>query len=619
MKARIVWILLGLAVVVLAVSGYVMVSAAIDVAAARRALAGGSLRLESAQIDNARQHLIRAGETFESLPARAVGWLPLVKQNFGALRGIAEKSLPVVDAAGDLSEAMEGLNSTRFFEDGTVELGLLAALEKPLRAQTSALSGLVDELRLRRNGWLLPPVWTELDRLLDQAEDLRNTAETGTNLVAVAPAMLGDSGPRTYLVALMNNTELRGSGGILSGVGSLTVRKGRVSLGEFAHYKELAGPAPFQRVSAPMDFRRNFGTYEADTTRWVTATSSPDLPDVATVTRALFELATDTKTDGVIFADPRGLAAMLPPAATLGVPTTDTSLTPAQVPRYVYQEAYKELGGGDPRRRESLIDLGEAAFDLVLERGFGRPSLLRSMTETAAGGHISMVAFAPDEARALEDAGLNRDLGDPEYDGVLVTVQNIGGNKLDSYARRKIHHSCHIDGEAASRCETTVTLANKTPPGLTPYEYQYRPYGLFKNVLEIYVPANADLQSVEVGEEREDYFDHPEDGYRAVGVPIELPRGESTTMRVAYELPAEDAYTLEVIPQPLVVDASVEIELAIPSNWVVDGPEGLSREDAIRWEGKLDRRLLFKAGSSERSGLATLWEGLGHFLREPIL
>jgi hypothetical protein len=619
MKARILWLLLGLTVIIVALSGYVLASAAIDIAAARRALAGGSLRPEPVRIANARQHLVRAGETFESLPARAVGWLPFVRQNFQALQGIAEKSLPVVEAAGDLSEAMEGLNSSTFFEDGTVELGLLAALEKPLRAQTSALSGLVDELRLRRNGWLLPPVWTELNRLLDQAEDLRSSAEVGTNLVAVAPAMLGDSGPRTYLVALMNNTELRGSGGILSGVGSLTVRKGRVSLGEFEYYRELAGPAPFQRVSAPMDFRRNFGTYKADTTRWVTATSSPDLPDVATVTRALFEIATDTKTDGVIFVDPRGLAAMLPPAATLRVPTTDTSLTPAQIPSYVYQEAYKELGGGDPRRRESLINLGEAAFDLVLERGFGRPSLLRSMAETAAGGHISMVAFAPDEARALDDAGLNRDLGEPEYDGVLVTVQNIGGNKLDSYARRKIRHSCHIDGEAASRCETTVTLANKTPPGLTPYEYQYRPYGLFKNVLEIYVPANADLQSVEVGDEREDYFDHPEDGYRAVGVPIELPRGESTTMRVAYELPAEDDYTLEVIPQPLVVDASVEIELAIPSTWVVDGPEGLSREDAIRWEGKLDRRLLFKAGSSERSGLATLWEGLGHFLREPIL
>ena len=619
MKARIIWILLGLIVVTVALSGYVMVSAAIDIAAARRALGGGSLRLEPGRIDNARQHLAQAEKTFESLPARLVDWLPVVKQNFQALEGVAEKSLPVVEAAGGLTDAMEGLNSSSFFQDGTIELGLLEALEHPLRAQTAALSALVDELRLRRNGWLMPLVWTELDRLLDQAEVLRNSAETGTNLVSVAAAMLGDSGSRTYLVALMNNTELRGAGGILSGVGSLTVRKGRVSLGKFQHYKELAGPAPFRRVSAPQDFRKNFGTYKADTTRWVTATSSPDLPDVATVTRALFEIATDTKTDGVLFVDPRGLAAMLPPAATLQVPTTDTSLSPAEVPRYVYQEAYKELGGGDPRRRESLIDLGEDAFDLVLERGFGRPSLLRSMAEAAAGGHLSMVAFAPDEARALADAGLNRDLGEPEYDGALVTVQNIGGNKLDSYARREIHHSCRIDGEAASQCETTVTLANNTPLSLTPYEYQYRPYGMFKNVLEIYVPANADLQSVEVDDERQDYFDHPEDGYRAVGVSIELPRGESTTMRVAYELPAQDSYTLEVIPQPLVVDASVEIELAIPSRWEVDGPDGVSREETIRWKGKLDRRLRFEAGSSERSGLASLWEGLGHFLREPFL
>ncbi len=37
-------------------------------------------------------------------------------------------------------------------------------------------------------------------------------------------------------------------------------------------------------------------------------------------------------------------------------------------------------------------------------------------------------------------------------------------------------------------------------------------------------------------------------------------------MRVAYELPAEDSYTLEVIPQPLVADASLKIDLAIPAD-----------------------------------------------------
>lgn len=90
-------------------------------------------------------------------------------------------------------------------------------------------------------------------------------------------------------------------------------------------------------------------------------------------------------------------------------------------------------------------------------------------------------------------------------------------------------------------------------------------------------------------------------------------------MRVAYELPAEDSYTLEVIPQPLVADASLKIDLPIPARWEVDGPEGLSREDTVRWEGKLDRRLRFEAGPSERSGLAALWEGVSHFMREPVL
>jgi hypothetical protein len=616
---RIVLALLGLFVVVIALSGYVAVSAALDIVAAKRALTGGSLGLERSRVEDARDHLTQATKTLESLPARAVRWLPVVKQNFDALRAVAKSSLPIVDAAGTLREAMDEVEAAGIMNDGVVELGLVETVEAPLRVQASALSDLVDDLEIHRNGWLVPPLWSRLDRLLDEVRGISAATQTAADLVALVPSMLGDAEERTYLVALMNNTELRGAGGILSGVGSVTARAGRLSLGDFHHYRELAGEPPYQRVVAPKDFRENFATYGADTTRWVTTTSSPDLPDVAAVARRLFELTSDTKTDGVIFVDPRGLAAMLPPAANLRVPSTDKFLTPAEVPRYVYQDAYRELGGAVPRRRESLIDLGQAAFEVVLERGFTRPATLRSMAEAAAGGHISIVAFAPAESRALEDAGLNRELGSPEYDGVLATVQNIGGNKLDSYARREIHHACRINGEAPARCETTVSLANKTPLGLTPFEYQYQPYGMFRNVLEVYVPNRADLLSVEVGGEPEDFFEHPEDGYRSVGAFVELPRGERTSMSVTYELPAADGYTLEVIPQPLVIDASLRVDLAIPSRWEVDGPEGLRRGDTARWEGKLDRKLLFEAGSSERSGLAGLWEGVGHFLGEPLL
>ena len=617
LKRKFVLAVLGLTFIVGLLSLYVAISVAGDLRAAQRTLLENPQQIDQTEIDEALDRLDDAAGTLESLPARLVGWLPIIRQNFDTVRTLAEGASPVLTTAGELGRAVQQIQDQGVFESGAVDLEMLSGLEEPLRAEAEALTSLIDDLEARRNGWLVPPLWSQLDDLLSRLRSVEASTSTGAEMVALAPQMLGRDEKRTYLVALMNNTELRGAGGILSGVGSVTVEEGRISLGDFSHYKELAEDPPYRKVPAPSDFEEHFSNYKADTTRWVTATSSPDLPDVALVVSRLFELA-GTKTDGVIFVDPRGLAAMMPPAANIHVPTTETVLTADDLPTYIYRKAYSELGGAVSRRRDSLIALGETAFDVILDRGFTRPSVIRSTANSFAGGHLSFVAFDPDESSVLEGAGLSRDLGVPDHDGLLATVQNIGGNKLDSYARRAIHHGCQIDGDSAVRCVTDVSIENMTPRGLTRFEYQYLPYGLFKNVVEIYVPGPANLRSVEVDGEPADYFEQQEDGFTAIGVNVELPRGQTAEVSVGYELPLEGSYRLEVIPQPLVTDARLTVELAIPSAWEVEGPEGIKREDTAHWEGELDRVLEFRAGPSEKSGLSAVWQNIDRFMDEPV-
>lgn len=618
MKRRVVFGLIGLVSVVVVLSLYVLLTVVGDLRAGRRALLLAPHRLEASQIQEARRHLERASSRFDSWPARAVGWLPLVSHNFDALEAVAERSLPVLSAADDLSAVLDQVEDAELVEDGVIDVDLLSRLEVPLRVEASALSGYARAVEEHRTGWLLPPLWSAIDDLLIRLRQMERSARNAAELIVVAPDMLGEGGERTYLVALLNNTELRGAGGILSGVGSLRVTDGRIALGEFHHYQDLADEPPYRRVPAPEDFQDHFGSYKADTTRWATTSSSPDLPDVGLVASRLFELTSGIEVDGVIFLDPRGLAALLPPNAAIEVPTTDRVLTASELPAYVYQEAYGELGGGVPRRRDSLIGLGHTAANVILERGLGGVARLRSLGEAVAGGHISMVSFDEDEQDALVHSGAARELGVPVDDAVLTTVQNIGGNKLDSYARRSVGHTCRVDGENPTRCQTEITIANRTPPGLTRFEYQYKPYGLFKNVVEIYVPAKAELTSVEGGGERLNFTLQKEDGFNAVGVYVEIPKGEEKTVTVTYELPAEGHYSLSVVPQPLVEDAQLSVALGVPAGWEVDTPDGVVGGDVVRWEGPLDKTLKFEAGPSRRTGLPSLWAAIQRFWVEPV-
>jgi Protein of unknown function (DUF4012) len=621
LKRKLLLIALALLFLCAGLTIWVGVPTALDLFAARGVLTGSPADLRSDKIRDAKAHLASVSNRLDSWPARLLRIVPIARQNLGAVEALADAAVPALDSGLELKRRTDDLERHGLLEEGTVRLPYIENLEEPLRRESDALAALEASLEEHRSGWLLPPLWNRMDDLLERVAGLHSSAEKASDLVAVAPALLGRDGPRTYLVLLLNNTELRGAGGILSGVGTVTASGGRLRLGHFDHYPELSDPPPYRRVPAPADFARHFGRYRADTTRWVSTSSSPDVPDVALVSRRLYELVRGTRVDGALVIDPRGLAALAPPGRPLRVPSTQTRLLPDEVADYVYSRAYRQLGGASPRRREAIIDIGEAAFQAVLTRGLPPTALLGRTAGAVRGGHLRFVSFDRQEEAALAAAGLTGDLGEPPDDGMLATVQNYGGNKLDFYARRRIRHFCTIRTEEQTDCMTEVTIENHTPRGLTPYEYQYLPYGLFKNFVEIYVPDDARLSAVEIDGEAARFTVQAEDGYKAVGSYQELARNKALEMTVSYRLPpAAEGFETTLVPQPLTHDASLSVRLLAPSTWEVEGPQGLQQDgDAFVYRRPFSSTIKFEAGPPEgKTGLAALWDGLVRFWNEPL-
>jgi hypothetical protein len=549
--------------------------------------------------------------------ARVLGFVPVAAQNLGAVRAAARATIPALETGLELDRAADDVQRGGLMEGGAVRLERIATLQGPLEAEAEALADLEQELRRHRTGWLVPPLWHALDEQLGRAADLRRSAGRAAAAARLAPALLGARGRRTYLVIMLNNAELRGAGGILSGIGTLSARDGRLELGSFYYYKALADEPPYRRVAAPADFRRHFRRYDADSTRWVATSSSPDVPDVAVVARRLFELTAGTDTDGTLFVDPRGLEALMPKDARVEVAATGTIVDRDDFAEYVYSRAYRELAENPAARRDALIAVGKLAFEAILRGGFGGREAWRAIGEAAAGGHIRFVSARSGERRVLEDLGITGELGAPVGDGVLVTVQNYGGTKLDFWAQRSVEHVCRIDGGEAD-CGTRVAIRNGTPPGLPRFVYQYRPYGLFKNFVEVYVPAAAELTGVEVDGAPAEAFTEREDGYRAVGVYVEIPRGERTEVAVGYNLPLEaEGYSLEVLPQPLAHDASLRVAVEVPSGWTVDG-SGRVRDGALHDSGRLGARAVWRIAPGRATGITGLWDALRRFWTEPL-
>jgi hypothetical protein len=434
----------------------------------------------------------------------------------------------------------------------------------------------------------------------------------------IAP-MLGAEEPRRYLVILINNSELRGAGGILSGLGTLEARDGSLDLGDFNYFGDLADDPP-RLVPAPADFEARFARYFANSTEWVNVTASPDVPDVALVASRLYKLATGIETDGAIIVDPRGIAALMPSDARLSAPGGRGTISKDDLPRFIYSESYALVEDQD-RRRKAVLQLGSAAFKESIEGGLRDRDALEDAGAAVRGQHIRVVSFDPAEQDVLEDVGAAGELTPRTVDNVLVTVQNLGADKLDYWMRRSVAHTCEVLSQDLARCLTEVELTNNAPEGLPLYVVQAkRVYGLYRGFIEIYVPRAAELTGVELNGEAAEFYREHEESRTALGMYFRTRPKETSTAAVSYDLPLEAPYTLAVIPQPLPVDASLRVVIAGRSGWRIEGPGGTDAERArISYSGPLDATHEWRSVRDNKRGLSAIWSSLETFLTEPLL
>jgi hypothetical protein len=611
-------ILLAFALLLLIVAGcsaYVAATAGVELLAAKRAVALGTLDTSTGRLDVAIRHLEAAQRNLDALPARFLQLVPIARQNLGAIESVSMRGLDALRSTRTLLDDLKEVERNGVMRAGRVRLDEIERLRIPLEAQLETIQSLDGALHDHSGGWLLPPVWNAVADLRPEVLEAQASVARSLAALDLAPRMLGGSGEREYIVLLMNNAELRGAGGILSGVGTLSVVNGRVSLGDFSYYADISSPRP---VRAPADFKRRFARYRADRL-WINTTASPDVPEVAQVAANLYRSAGGPKVDGAIVIDPRGLAALIPKHSEIGSDGVGP-IDAEDLPEFAYSDAYERFENEDPRRREALLALGPAVLRIALDGGIDRPGLERAAA-AMGGGHLRVVSFDDSEHALLTRLDAAGELATDSTDNVLVTVQNLGADKLDFWMRRSITHRCSIESESRAVCSTSVELSNDTPRGLPDYVTQAkRPYGRYEGYLEIYVPEEARLKSYSLDGRAVKVFPEQEDGRVSLGAGFSTLPEETTVAEVGYVLPLDSrGYRLEITPQPLSNDASIEVSLRAPEQWIIQSPES-QRNGDLAYRGRLDRTITLSAEPDQHTpGITGVWDGIRSFWNRTLL
>jgi hypothetical protein len=550
-----------LAVAAAAVGGWVALDAlrardaltvaADELAAMRSALTEGDRAGADRALADARAAVEQASGAVDGAHWALAGHAPVVGDDVRAVRtmvGVLDDL--TADALPPLVAALDVVDPAALLPGGgaTDLTGVRAVAPDLVAADAVVTDGLarLDEIDA---GALLAPVADARAELRHGVAELGDATGTAARLAVLLPGMIGDDGPRTYLLLVQNNAELRATGGVPGAVALLHADGGTFTLTDVTAAADLTTGEPVAVLDAAEDAL--FGSLLATDMRDVTFT--PDFPRAAQIAATLWATTGRTPVDGVLAVDPGALALLLQGVGPVPVTgpagpadPTELVLEADDVVDLLLHDVYQMVD--DPVAQDQVFASAAQAVVGAVTDGQADPATTVRALATATGrGRVLLWSADPTEQAQLAGTPLAGELtgtrpgpdGDRPVVGVYLnaTAPSKMGYYLD-LDERVVDRECRPDGSQALTVEVTATsTAPADLSGLSAYVTGTAESGraglVAANVL-VYAPAGGRFLAQEVDGRDAAAFAQVHDGLPVAAQSIALAPGESTTLR--YEL-----------------------------------------------------------------------------------
>lgn len=520
-----------------------------------------------------------------ALPARLV---PVLGQQAAAVQIMSDEGASLASSAA--AAATDADVDELRFQDGAIDLDLVASFEQPLRDAEAALQGAADAVDAVQSPWLVQPLASRVEKFDDEVDQALPDAQIAIQGVELAPALLGGEGERHYFLAFLTPSENRSLGGFMGSFGELTAIDGDLQLTRSGSIEDVELPARANNatLSGPEEYLARYDRFDIPNFMG-DAGLSPDMPSVGQVLSELYPQAGGQPVDGVIAVDPVALQAMLNftgPITVTGYPEPLTAENAADV---LLRQQYLTF---DQRadRKDFLEEATQKTFDLLTTGDLPGPrqvtQLLGPMVDQ---GRLMAFGAAEDEQAFFEQVGL--DGAFPRHRGGdlfgLVT-NNAANNKIDIFMERTIDYAASYDPTTgAVESTATITIANNAPPSGLPdvilssgdrIRGGDTPLGTSGVNFSVYSPLRLDdaVARSALGEGVQFMTSEQEFGMFVYSARINIPAGQSVTfeLRLSGTIDASDTYRLTVANQPTVNPDTMTLSVSPQAGYTAEGGGG---------------------------------------------
>lgn len=419
--------------------------------------------------------------------------------------------------------------------NGRVNLAPLVAAAPEVIGANAAVQEAARELDEIATGSLVAPVAGPITELRSQVREVAATTATAARAVQLIPPMLGADGPRTYLLLVQNNAELRATGGMPGAIIVLKADAGEVEV--VSQHSAGGSLAEFSQPVLPLSasekalFGDGLGLYISG------VTFTPDFPRSAELARAIWLRKVGGPIDGVLSIDPGVLAAVL--GATGPVTLSDgTVLTADSAVKMLLNTVYLDIA--KPAQQDAFFaETAASVFRAIVHGHWSPVAMISELARVAREGRLMVWSAHKNEQALLSGTVLSGALVGAQGDSPVIGVYLNDGTeaKMGYYLRTDVVATptqCRTDG--SQTVTVTVTLTNTAPanaatlpPSVVGYKTVVPPGEVQTNVL-LYAPTGGHVTNVRASSGAQGVFSQTHDGLAVVGKTVQLKPGESITL-----------------------------------------------------------------------------------------
>ncbi len=367
--------------------------------------------------------------------------------------------------------------------------------------------------------------------------------------------ILGMNGPRTYLILVQNNHELRATGGFITAVGKVVLENGSLRELDFVDSYEFFN-AELEYPPAPQPMQRHMGI---QLLLLRDANWSPDLPTTARLIKSLYAQQTGIDVSGVITLDLHAAELIVDALGPLQLPGVATPVTGDNFAEQVAEFWQKPPGTDVERstsefwewwgqRKDFMAELATVALQRLEAGNVNYAKLLLNSQRALSERSIQIWLTEPTIAKQLANLGWDGALRpQPKTDFLALVDTNMGYNKVDAVLQRSLRYEVAWPDGPDQPGVATATITYTHPLDLPNYtcingpehgaNYAYMIERCYYDYVRLYVPAGSELVTATGLDAESITSQRGEKNTQIFGGFFTLPTGEQHLVSFTYRLP----------------------------------------------------------------------------------